>query len=72
MMFFVHLQHKSLYRTATPRAQHSRTMTTDTEAEKQAGDDAADLKTAVTTSVTEAERHAPTTDESALQAEVRD
>ncbi|VTT62621.1 unnamed protein product [Fusarium fujikuroi] len=44
-------------------------MTTDTEAEKQAGDDAADLKTAVTTSVTEAERHAPTTDESALQAE---
>lgn len=47
-------------------------MTTDTEAEKQAGDDAADLKTAVTPSVTEAERHAPTTDESALQAEVRD
>ncbi|VTT68142.1 unnamed protein product [Fusarium fujikuroi] len=44
-------------------------MTTDTEAKKQAGDDAADLKTAVTTSVTEAERHAPTTDESALQAE---
>ncbi|CVL00651.1 hypothetical protein FPRO06_06084 [Fusarium proliferatum] len=44
-------------------------MTTDTEAEKQAGDDAEDLKTTVTTSVTEAERHAPTTDESALQAE---
>ncbi|KAI1033102.1 hypothetical protein LB504_006286 [Fusarium proliferatum] len=44
-------------------------MTTDTEAEKQAGDDAKDLKTATTATVTEAERHAPTTDESALQAE---
>ncbi|KAF5614170.1 methyltransferase [Fusarium subglutinans] len=40
-------------------------MTADTQAEKQAGDDVADLKTAVT----EGDRQAPTTDESALQAE---
>lgn len=47
-------------------------MTTDTEAEKLAGEDVADPKTAVTATITEAERHAPTTDERALQAEVRD
>ncbi|KAI1017179.1 hypothetical protein LB505_001973 [Fusarium chuoi] len=44
-------------------------MTTDTEAEKLAGEDVADPKTAVTATITEAERHAPTTDERALQAE---
>ncbi|RKL23035.1 hypothetical protein BFJ68_g1241 [Fusarium oxysporum] len=46
-------------------------MTDDTEPEKkQGGDDVADLKTAATSTVTEGDRQAPTTDESALQAEV--
>ncbi|EGU76899.1 hypothetical protein FOXB_12587 [Fusarium oxysporum f. sp. conglutinans Fo5176] len=45
-------------------------MTADTEPEKkQGGDDVADLKTAATSTVTEGDRQAPTTDESALQAE---
>ncbi|KAF5250221.1 hypothetical protein FOXYS1_14924 [Fusarium oxysporum] len=45
-------------------------MTADTEPEKkQGGDDVADLKTAATATVTEGDRQAPTTDESALQAE---
>ncbi|KAF5581685.1 methyltransferase [Fusarium pseudoanthophilum] len=44
-------------------------MTVDTEAEKQAGDDIADPKTTVTATVTEGDRQAPTTDETALQAE---
>ncbi|KAF5241800.1 hypothetical protein FANTH_9016 [Fusarium anthophilum] len=44
-------------------------MTGDTQAEKQAADDFADLKTAVTATVTEGDIQAPTTSESALQAE---
>ncbi|KAF5541138.1 methyltransferase [Fusarium napiforme] len=44
-------------------------MTADKEAEKQAGDDVSDLKIAVTATVTEGDRQAPTTHESALQAE---
>ncbi|KAF4955598.1 hypothetical protein FGADI_4433 [Fusarium gaditjirri] len=45
-------------------------MAADTENEqKQEGDDVADLETPATTTVTEADRQAPTTDESALQAQ---
>ncbi|KAF5979164.1 methyltransferase [Fusarium coicis] len=44
-------------------------MTADTEDKKQAGNDVADLKTAVTATVTKGDKQAPTTDERALQAE---
>jgi hypothetical protein len=47
-------------------------MTADAEAEKQGGDDVTGLNTAATATATATamDRQAPTTDESALQAEV--